>query len=113
MINIHIDFNLMTVLEVVTLIWGIYEYLNHRDFKNKAEVWWRDAQTLATDLTKFAEACREKNVSSVRDAGQTIEAIAWPMHGLLASLQDAVKKPTLFKRMLAKLKPQDTKTNEQ
>lgn len=103
----------LAVLDVILLVWGVIEHVSNRDFKQKAEEWAIIAQGIANACSVLKADCYEKGkVSSVQDAGGRADTLGSCAHSLHTAMKAAVKRPTLFQRMLAVFKRQETKTND-
>lgn len=82
---------IFAVVEVLTLAWGIREYLKNRDFKAKAEVWLRNAQGIANACIVLKDHCEQGKVSSVKDAGGRADTIGSDAYSLFTSIKDALR----------------------
>lgn len=86
------------VVEILTLAWGIREYLSHRDFKNKVVGWQAGVNGIAHACTDLEKDCEGDKVSSVKAAGEAVKMIALIAHPLDASMKAALKMSEETKR---------------
>lgn len=91
---------LLLAVEVVTVIWGVNEYLGNRDFKAKAEVWLRDTQGISNACSVLKGDCEQGKVESAQEAGGQVGTIGSAVYSLFKSIEDTLERPTAYDRMV-------------
>ena len=87
-------FLLVFLLEAAAIIFITYvavrSFLLASGFREAAEVWFRNVQSISNELSKLKSDCEQGKVGSVQEAGGRVDTIGSGVYGLFTSIKDAL-----------------------